>query len=1115
MSKKITSILLVLCMMMSCIAVGSFVTSAATVDDSSTGAGSQEPQATVQGSAILHCFDWSYNNIKNNLAAIKAAGYTAVQTSPVQPPKDYSASYTDNSGQWWKLYQPLGISIADGNTWLGTKAELKSLCAEAEKYGIKVIVDIVANHLADNGKNKNGLDNVYSGVESTLRQSKYWHDYNGGADDNSRYATTHGHIGLPDLNTGDSYIMNRYKDLLVELVGLGVDGFRFDAAKHIELPNDPEGASNFWPTVLNGAKNATSNELYFYGEILNSAAVSTKNYATYMSYTDNYASDKALKSANNGDASGLADSAYYKWDGEAKYSVLWVESHDTYMGNSGSAGIQNTANISDSTIVKTWAIVASRADASALFFARPNNTIGAASSNNTWKSTEVTEINKFKNFFDGESEYLSSSGKVAYNERGTSGVVISKLDGGGQVSLAAHKMAAGTYKDQVSGNTFTVSNGTISGTVGSSGVAVVYNATASPMVSVTPGSKNYNTDTLTVTLSLSNATSGSYSVDGGAYQTFTGTKTITIGSGKAYGTVTTLKVKATDGKTTSAEATYTYTKVDPSKTQKAYFDNSSYKWSAVYAYIYNSDTDSYTSWPGTKMQLDSATGYYVIEIPAGYENGKIIFTENENATNNRYPADMEPGLDMNGQTMILVENHVWKPYSEPTTQPTTVQSTTAPATTVPSTTKPVATDRVMIGDANLNGKVTITDATVIQMHVAEMIVLTGNAAVAADVNEDGVISIKDVTEIQRYLAQYGTTTRIGQYVGGEDPTQPTQPTQPSGGNTVTLSAAAVTTGEEVWYAWTWDADADGSWVYGGKGSTVTFTGIKGNVVFARVNPDKGEPNWEDKESVWNQTQDLVTQPGGTYTITDWGSEKMVGSWSGGGENPTQPTSQPTTQPSTQPSGDTVTLSAAAVTTGEEVWYAWTWNTKDDGVWVRGGTGSTVTFTGLKGNVVFARINPGKGEPNWDDKESVWNQTEDLVTQAGGTYTITAWGSDKMVGSWSGGGSVTPTQPSTQPSGGDTVTLSAAKVTTGDEVWYAWTWDTGSEGSWVYGGKGSTVTFTGLKGNVVFARINPSKGEPNWDDKESVWNQTEDLVTKQGGTYTITGWGSGKMEGSWN
>ena len=32
---------------------------------------------------ILHCWNWSYKNIESEMANIAAAGYTAVQTSPV------------------------------------------------------------------------------------------------------------------------------------------------------------------------------------------------------------------------------------------------------------------------------------------------------------------------------------------------------------------------------------------------------------------------------------------------------------------------------------------------------------------------------------------------------------------------------------------------------------------------------------------------------------------------------------------------------------------------------------------------------------------------------------------------------------------------------------------------------------------------------------------------------------------------------------------------------------------------------------------------------------------------------------------------------------------------
>ena len=122
-------------MMLSCLAVGTFSVSAVEVPETAeVGGGSQDAQSTIQGSAILHCFDWSYNSIKSNMKAIADAGYTAVQTSPVQPSKDYSSSWMDQQGQWWKLYQPIGVYIADGqNSWLGTKNELKAMCAEADK----------------------------------------------------------------------------------------------------------------------------------------------------------------------------------------------------------------------------------------------------------------------------------------------------------------------------------------------------------------------------------------------------------------------------------------------------------------------------------------------------------------------------------------------------------------------------------------------------------------------------------------------------------------------------------------------------------------------------------------------------------------------------------------------------------------------------------------------------------------------------------------------------------------------------------------------------------------------------------------------------------------------
>lgn len=467
MKKKLLSVILSAALVLSCICA--FHVSAGAAEPNDPVGRTQLAQDQIQGAAVLHCFNWSYNEIKSKLPEIAAAGYTAVQTSPVQRPKDYRSSYTAMSDQWCKLYQPLTLSVSDGNTWLGTKAQLTAMCTEADKYNIKVIVDIVANHMA-NTSSGGTYKNLNSAVESDMKNADYFHTESYDATDSSRYSMTHGHIGMPDLNTANAHVQERVLGLLKECVDCGVDGFRFDAAKHIELPtDDAKTQSDFWPTVINGIK-AYKSDVFCYGEILNTAATPLTNYTKYIAVTDNRTSDILLSAAKASNAKNLSN-AVYRMGGEAENSVLWAESHDTYMEGT-------TSGVANSVIYKAWAITGARADSTSLYLARPNSVMGKASTDTGWKSTAVTEVNKFKNFFMGQSEALSYLDKTAYIERGTSGVCISKLDGAGEVSLPVQNMAAGTYTDQITGNTFTVADGTLSGTVGSTGVAVVYDPNA-------------------------------------------------------------------------------------------------------------------------------------------------------------------------------------------------------------------------------------------------------------------------------------------------------------------------------------------------------------------------------------------------------------------------------------------------------------------------------------------------------------------------------------------------------------------------------------------------------------------------------------------------------------
>ena len=544
---------------------------------------------SCQEGVILHAWEWSFNNIKANMQQIAEAGYTSVQTSVIQRAKEGTKGKTNEV--WWVYYQPAEFCIDDtGNSALGTKAEFAAMCEEAHKYGIRVIVDVVANHLGNQTKY-----DLSSSIPDDIRNdSNCWHSmgFEEIGDYENRNRVINGSMGgLPDLNTENPKIQNYVKSYLRECIDCGADGFRFDAAKHIGVPSD---GSDFWPNVIGDATGYYQTKgkygsLYCYGEILDgTAGPAISEYTQYMSITDNRTGNGIRSDVEKGNAAGAARSSYDKGAAPTK-TVLWAESHDTY-SNDG----KESTGVSDSNINKTWALVASRNGATALYFARTagwrGGKIGDICSTQCFNK-EVVEVNKFHNAFSGQSEYLSSSGSIAYVERGTKGVVLVNCSGGSQqVSVAAHKMTDGTYTDQVTGNTFTVSGGQISGQIGNTGIAVVYDGVASTRVSANPGSTSF-TDTLSVTLNVSGAASGSYSTSEGASGSYTNGQVITIGAGTAVGSSVTLTLSATgeDGNTVSE--TYTYLKKDPNAVTKIYFDNSSYNWSSVYAYIYNDSSN--------------------------------------------------------------------------------------------------------------------------------------------------------------------------------------------------------------------------------------------------------------------------------------------------------------------------------------------------------------------------------------------------------------------------------------------------------------------------------------------------------------------------------------------
>lgn len=819
-AKKIASLVVASALLTSSFAAITSV-NAAEVDSAQTASADSTLRDKVGDGVMLHAFNWSYNTIKENLPAIAAAGYTTVQTSPVQQPKDYSTS-GDVTGQWWKLYQPISFHIAE-QSWLGTKDDLKSLCDEADKYGIKIICDIVSNHIANADETRpDSVSNQVKKYEPEFYKKRrtYTRTYKGDANDSSVQAVVQGHVSkCPDLVTNDTAVQTYIINLLKECIDCGVDGFRFDAAKHIETEDDGEYASDYWKNITTSASSyytqKTGDDLYIYGEILNNCGAdrSYSSYTKYINVTDNRTGDAVLYNVTKGKAS-TATNAKYKSGVAASNAVLWAESHDTYEGSSGSSGFSNTAGISDENVVKAWAIVASRKDSTALFFARPGTALmGGVSTDTTYKSTAVSEINKFHNLFVGQSEKLGSSGDIAYVARGTSGIVLSNCKGtNASVSISGTGLADGKYTDTVSGAEFTVANGVLTGSIGKTGVAVVYNGTTTPKAINSVESGSFRGDTMTLTLTLENATSGTYCLDDSTPVKFTGTTSIRIGSDYKPGETINLTVTATDGVKTSSMA-YKYTKSTAQESGVYVFFNPATQkgWSAPYqVYIYDETTNKGTvyknaNWPGEAMTLDPATGYYYYEVPKSSSisadeddenqapsdfdlstsaNTRVIISEKGGE---QYPGRTDTPISLNGSSKAfsLTKAGTWEDTTltptkveieatdvtkgsaaEPTTKPVpSTQPTTAQPATEPS-------GNAVYGDVNGDGDITVVDATLVQKHVVQLETLSADKQILADVNGDNTISVVDATLIQKYVVQLKDWGRTGDVYQAEQPTTP-------------------------------------------------------------------------------------------------------------------------------------------------------------------------------------------------------------------------------------------------------------------------------------------------------------------------------------------------------
>ena len=475
--KKLFNILLVLLLSISLLSCGIKTPTFKDFEDNYV---DKLPEKAEDG-LTLHCFNWTYNQIKENLSLIAYAGFKNILTMPVQQPKSYGSA-------WWAFYQPLSFSIGD-NSPLGSKQDLIDLCNEAEKYGICILVDAVVNHMAnagDKAKEEDGTPMVDPAVEEyepilyrnrnqDLDGSGVTFHHNPKAGGTGSETQVYQYGNLPDLNTANPYVQERVLSFFKECIDAGVDGFRFDAAKHVETGQDKDYASNFWKQTLELAKDyykqKTGDNLYVYGEILGHPSGRLIDvYTSLMRVTDDgfVASFKNCMAQKN---ASLILNASLKVN-DTKKLIAWVESHDEY--------ISGSTHYSDIRVAKYWSVIAAKQGLGGLYLARPSEalTVGEIGSL-AFLSENVAIANRFHNrfynarTFESATDTIYVNEKIKENDQGALIINVDEVDENKAIEVELPHLEDGNYYDSLTGRKIVVYNNKTKIKFDSNGVCII------------------------------------------------------------------------------------------------------------------------------------------------------------------------------------------------------------------------------------------------------------------------------------------------------------------------------------------------------------------------------------------------------------------------------------------------------------------------------------------------------------------------------------------------------------------------------------------------------------------------------------------------------------------
>ncbi|MBO3101223.1 alpha-amylase [Cellulomonas fengjieae] len=228
--------------------------------------GPSEPAVTQTRDVGVQLFQWTWDAVAAECTeALGPAGYAWVLTSP---PQEHIVGE-----QWWTAYQPVSHRV---ESRLGTREQYAAMVETCHEAGVDVWADAVVNHMTGQdapGTGWAGSPYAHYEYPGLYSEADFHHCGLTPNDDIALYQDAHQVqtcelVNLADLATGTAHVRATVVAYLEDLLSLGVDGFRIDAAKHM-APQDvaaivaelPEG-TGIAQEVIRGSGEPVTPEQY-------------------------------------------------------------------------------------------------------------------------------------------------------------------------------------------------------------------------------------------------------------------------------------------------------------------------------------------------------------------------------------------------------------------------------------------------------------------------------------------------------------------------------------------------------------------------------------------------------------------------------------------------------------------------------------------------------------------------------------------------------------------------------------------------------------------------------------------------------------------------------------